>query len=335
MMLNLLANKTLIEQAIAAYELKAKELLPQQSGYRNINQPFITKEGQAYNLIIYKNEPGIVKKIKTANAVGLHLHGAGLPARYPLTNKILKIKSERHTKYACLYNYLPGHTIPWEGYTKKHLKALGENLQAVHQSLKTTNLVEVKSTAIIYAEILKSASEYFESTNVKKAMKKKLNCQLNSNKLNQLRAMVRRLDKLPHQQPLHMDLVRGNVLFCEQPIRICGLIDFEKSSYGHPYFDIARSLSFLLVDCKYKPPQEVEKYFLCKGYFNKNTNIPKITVNLSEQKINLLDTLVNCFLIYDLYKFLKHNPYEFLGLNEHYIRTRDLLVKKNLVVKTT
>jgi Ser/Thr protein kinase RdoA (MazF antagonist) len=334
-MLKPAATKSLATQAIAAYGFDVKKLLPQQSGYRNVNQPFVATNGQTYNLIIYKNEPGIIHKIKTANAIGSHLSNSNLPARYPLTGKILQIKSNNHTKYACLYNYLPGRTIPWEAYEKKHLKSLGKTLLKTHQSLEDAKLTELDSTALIYSQITKTAVTYFEQRDVQKAMAKKLGCQVDTARLSELARVIEKLDNLPDKQPLHMDLVRGNVLFSNNPVKITGLIDFEKSSYGHPYFDIARTLSFLLVDCKYKTSQDIRKYFLNKGYFNETNDNYKITVKLPKARVDLLETLVECFLVYDFYKFLAHNPYEYLNLNEHYTRTKDLLISKNLVVKTT
>lgn len=336
MMLKNSISESLIEKIIASYNIEVSQLLPQQSGYRNLNQPLITKDGEELNLILYKNEPGILDKIRLANVIGSHLSKKGLPARSPYTNKILKITYSTHTKYACLYNYLPGHTIPWEGYTKKHLQALGQTLALIHQYLKSYKPIQpVESVAQTYLKLTRQSTKYFEQSGVNKAMRLKLSCSINKKELNKLSSYLKKLDNLPDKQILHMDFVRGNVLFESNPVRISGLLDFEKSAYGHPYFDIARTLSFLLVDCKYKSPQDVRKYFLNKGYFKNTNKNPTITIKLHGQKIDLLETLADCFLLFDFYKFLKHNPFEYLNQNEHYSRTRDLLISRGLVVKTT
>jgi hypothetical protein len=45
----------------------------------------------------------------------------------------------------------------------------------------------------------------------------------------------------------------------------------------------------------------------------------------------LLEPLINLFLMYDFYKFLHHNPYESLKDNEHFVRTKLLLIKRRLL----
>jgi hypothetical protein len=138
---------------------------------------------------------------------------------------------------------------------------------------------------------------------------------------------VRRLlefcGKLEDQQPLHMDFVRSNVLF-NAHATIAGIIDFEKTGKGHPMLDIARTLAFLLVDCKYKEPGKVYKYFVHSGYRKRGKN----NININPR---LLHELTNIFLLHDFYKFLRHNPYESLGRNEHFVRTRDILIARALL----
>jgi hypothetical protein len=48
----------------------------------------------------------------------------------------------------------------------------------------------------------------------------------------------------------------------------------------------------------------------------------------------LLDPLTSFFLFYDFYKFLLHNPYESLEKNEHYLRTKQYLLKIGLLKKS-
>jgi len=90
-----------------------------------------------------------------------------------------------------------------------------------------------------------------------------------------------------------------------------------------PAFDISRTLAFLLVDCKYKLSAEVRKYFLRSGYEKRGQG------ELPDSR--LVQALTGLFLLYDLYKFLRHNPYESLHQNQHYIRTVDELTGRRLV----
>ncbi len=46
---------------------------------------------------------------------------------------------------------------------------------------------------------------------------------------------------------------------------------------------------------------------------------------------DLLEVLVDLFLFYDFYKFLRHNPYESLTDNEHFIRTKAILLRQGLI----
>jgi hypothetical protein len=120
-----------------------------------------------------------------------------------------------------------------------------------------------------------------------------------------------------------MDFVRGNILF--EGDEISGILDFEKTASGHTVMDISRTLAFLLVDCKYKTIDKVIKYFLYSGYQKRGKN--KDIGNDADRKI-----LVEMFLFYDLYKFLLHNPYEFLQQNEHYVRTKDILIGRGVLL---
>jgi hypothetical protein len=85
-----------------------------------------------------------------------------------------------------------------------------------------------------------------------------------------------------------------------------------------------RTLSFLYVDCKYKTLDQVKKYFIYSGY-------QKRGLSTLEHTGILLTHLVDFYLMYDLYKFLRHNPYESLNLNEHFKRTKDILIDHRMV----
>ncbi len=130
-----------------------------------------------------------------------------------------------------------------------------------------------------------------------------------------------------------MDFVRGNILF--KGSKICGILDFEKAGYGIKLLDIARTLAFLLVDCKYKNEVKIRKYFLQSGYIKRGgADFNRRIINTADKKLDLLEELVNTFLIYDFYKFLRHNPYEFLHQNEHFIRTKKYLLERGVITTT-
>jgi thiamine kinase-like enzyme len=166
-------------------------------------------------------------------------------------------------------------------------------------------------------------SSYFRDSGVEGALKKKLGLVLNKNDFNRLLEAAK---SLPKQQVLHMDFVRGNVLFNGK--ELCGILDFEKTGYGNKLLDISRTLAFLLVDCKYKDEDKVTKYFLKSGYIKRGDSP---FANYKFKKSDLLSELVNYFIYYDFYKFLRHNPYEDLHLNEHFIRTKEHLLKAGII----
>ena len=124
--------------------------------------------------------------------------------------------------------------------------------------------------------------QYFASADVSRAMDKKLSVSVGVN-FHTYKSLFSQFDRQldPEEHILHMDLVRGNVLFdtdARSPWRInslaiSGIIDFEKASTGHPVFDIARTLAFLLVDCKSKDRRSIFKYFLQSGYNKRGKSV--------------------------------------------------------------
>jgi Ser/Thr protein kinase RdoA (MazF antagonist) len=318
--------ETLTLRALAAYGLPYTRLLPMQKGYRNESHPVELPGGMHVNLIIYKSEPDILTRIQAANAVADYLDGEGMPVRHTIDARILRMHSGLRIKYAALYAYLPGATIPWEAYTMAHLKLLGATMGSMHHRLQG-----MASTALLphvedeYAALITRMQQYFADPQVAKAMSAKLGVQVDTSIFDELLRVVASCKALPGRQALHMDFVRGNILFMGtgEALRISGILDFEKTAVGHPLFDIARTLAFLLVDCKHKDAAKVRKYFIISGY-NKHGN-ESFKVNAHNER--LLDKLVGLFLLYDFYKFLRHNPYESLHENEHYIRTLELLRK--------
>jgi Ser/Thr protein kinase RdoA (MazF antagonist) len=313
-----------ITKIYAAYGVTPVRLLPMQKGYRNESHPAVLTDGSKVNLIIYKSEPQILDRIKTANLVADHLSDKGLPTRKTIDKRIVKLSNKVNNKYASLYTYLDGDTIPWEAYTQKHIKILGEGMSDLHfflQLLETSR--GLRSVSSEYLLISDQMRNYFLRKSVKKAMENKLNLSVDQKTIAKIQKLLEACGKLEGQQPLHMDFVRSNVLF-DKDAAISGIIDFEKAGRGHPILDIARTLAFLLVDCKHKEPEKVYKYFIRSGYLKRGKN--KISINT-----RLLHELTNMFLLHDFYKFLRHNPYEHLHENEHFVRTKDILMQRKLL----
>jgi hypothetical protein len=254
----------------------------------------------------------------------------------------------------------------------KHLKLLGKTMSDMHAGLAAyrdkSQETRVKSSGkghktaghcVIlnsfqdlpkvteeYQTITARMKRYFANPNVRKALAEKLNLSVDPRVFTSFHGLLEQAKKLPDQQPLHMDFVRSNILFDnneDSKLIISGIIDFEKAAVGPPVFDIARTLAFLLVDCKYKQPEKIIKYFLCSGYnkrgaadFTVRHSRPRsgrgqATCGNPVNNDGTLESLINLFLFYDFYKFLHHNPYESLHKNEHFTRTQDQIVKSHLV----
>lgn len=284
----------------------------------------------------------MAERIRRTNYVGDYLAAHGFPARATYSRQIAILRQADADRYSALYYYLPGKTIPWEAYTKEHIKLLGKTMSDMHALLAAahvagaTNIV-FPEVADEYLAIIRRMQRYFAQETVVSALSAKLSLGM-SPTWRKHEAVVAACKKLPGQQVLHMDFVRSNILFAPvlQPTdrysfggcRISGILDFEKAAFGHPLFDIARTMAFLLVDCKYKQPDKIRKYFLHSGYDKRGAApYPGICVRDSQgARTPLLERLVDLFLLYDFYKFLRHNPYESLPQNEHFVRTRDILL---------
>ena len=309
-----------LNRIIKFYKLEPVEFLEPQKGYRNKSFAFRASDGKWYNLILFKNEIGILDKIKNSNFISNYLAKRHLLVRSSV-GKILKLKSKSTVRYVCLYNYLEGKTISWDSYTKKHLKNLGRYLALVHNNLYgivlNKNLKFIKFDVLAKKQIL-SMQNYFIDINVVDSLKNKLKIKVDINKIKFNFESIGNID-YKESSVIHLDFVRGNVLF-DSEANVTGIIDFEKVCLGRYVVDIARTLAFLLVDCKYKKGDEIRKYFIHKGYVKKGGGF------LSEYDLELLNTLVLYFLIYDFYKFLLHNPYEDLKKNEHFLKTLSILI---------
>jgi len=317
----------LSERILTIYGLPGARLLPVEKGYRNESHAAVTSSGERVNIIMYKREPDILQTLRRANLVGDYLAEHGFPARHTYDPRILQLGSGVQTKYAALYGYLPGHTIPWDAYTMRHLKQLGATMSAMHDLLARAPFTLENQVTDEYLAIARRMQRYFTDDGVQRAIHVKLGLQVHVPQ--QFFTLLTGCAALPNQQPLHMDFVRGNILF-NNMADISGVLDFEKAAWGHPLFDIARTTAFLLVDCKYKTEAQVHKYFLISGYNKRGVGSFKLTA----ANARLLEQLVDLFLFYDFYKFLRHNPYESLPGNEHFVRTRALLFGRQLLAET-
>lgn len=285
------------------------------------------------------------ERIKRIHAVSSMLATQGLPVRVPYDQRILTLTTADTTRYAALYEYLPGATIPWEGYTKHHIKLVGMAMGHIHAASLSAPMANSPHVADDCKAICIRMNEYFNSHGVQDAMQRKLQLKIDMQLFKNYLYLLGQTKLLPGQRMLHMDLVRGNILFTKIATKdaeklqvgnfaISGIIDFEKTAYGHPVFDIARSLAFLLVDSKYKSPEKIRKYFLESGYAKRGKQkIPRITYQKNGETCSVLDTLIEFFLVHDFYKFLRHNPYESLNVNEHFMRTRTMLVERKVVTE--
>jgi len=325
-----------VRRILGNYGLAEYSLLPVQRGYRNQSFAAQLSSGSVVNLMLYKREPGMLARIRRTNAVANFVADRGLPARRTCSEKIVRLSSARGESYGALYEYLPGHTIPWEAYTMKHIKLLGKTMSDLHAALLPFDASGLPEVADEYIVIVGRMRRYLMQGGVSRALAAKLQLAVPSGTLAQIDGTLRACKVLPHQQALHMDFVRSNILFegLDGELKITGILDFEKTANGNVLFDIARTLAFLLVDCKYKQPDKVRKYFLRSGYQKRGgADFQNVTVKTKAGSIDVLEALLDVFLMYDFYKFLRHNPYESLLQNGHFIRTRDILLDRGLLVR--
>ncbi|NCU29612.1 hypothetical protein EOM60_03285 [Candidatus Saccharibacteria bacterium] len=317
-----------IGSILSKYKLTLDTVLARQSGYRNKSHIVKLEDSSKLNLIVYKSEPGIVERIKRANRLSTSLANSKLPIRIPLSNKIIEIKSAKTVHYASIYNYLGGDTIEWEAYSMKHIKLLGWTMAEFHN--QTADYAEtLPDISTENYRIIDRMLRYFAKQTVKDASLQKLKIKLTVD-FDDLRELVGELDQTNIIQPLHLDFVRGNILFDKSSehhsykigsIAVSGIIDLEKASFGHPVWDVGRTLAFLIVDCP-KPTLKLFKYFVQSGY-QKRGGRPGVLPHLEQ--------VIGFYLLYDLYKFLRDNPYEDLEQNHHYKQTRNELAMRNML----
>jgi Ser/Thr protein kinase RdoA (MazF antagonist) len=330
--------EALVRRILQTYGYTDVELFAPGKGYRNHSYPAQLPDGSLLNVMLYKREPGMLERIRRANQVSDFAYSRGLPTRHTHDARVIRLTSTRGESYAALYEYLPGTTIPWEAYTMRHIKLLGKGLSDLHAVLAGLNTAGIPRVVPEYEQIIEHMRAYFAKPGVQEAVQRKLGLIIDDTVFKEFKRLLATCSHLSGQQVLHMDFVRSNILFDDTggELHISGILDFEKTAVGIPLFDIARTLAFLLVDCKYKEAEKIRKYFLRSGYQKRGAAIFKnITVTIGSDHRIVLDQLVELFLFYDFYKFLRHNPYEFLSENEHYIRTRDILLDYQLIAASS
>ncbi|MBN2015383.1 phosphotransferase [Candidatus Dojkabacteria bacterium] len=323
------------------YGLEQCKLKRLKGGFRNICFKVSSQKGD-FVLIVYKDEPEIKKTIINAHLVAKLLQEKEFPTRIPLTTKggheYKRFKFGNCYHYVALYKLLEGSTIPWEAYTRRHLKSMGKTFSDMHYALKkiyNSHLIthNLSNWADITQREITAMEEYFKG--VEPWTSKKLKVRLNWERIKRVFETITKREATSEKREsiLHYDFVRGNILFSEEfdssldIYPITGILDFEKTCIGPEIADIARTLAFLIIDCKYKSEETIRKRFLISGYERRGRNkLP--FANLSDP---LLENLMAFFWLRDFWKFLVHNPYEYLYMNEHYIRTKDRLVKAELI----
>lgn len=306
------------------------------SGYRNTSHRVVLDDGREVNIVAHKSDQYAVQKIRTQQNLGAQLSARGLPVRRPLDPRILSMTRGRQRALVAVYNYLPGQTIPWEAYTRTHIKLLGHAMASFHGATQNTSVTTLTDVEADYQMIVEQMVWYFSRNGVIEALEKKCSISINIEKIAAYDGFLASCLRLLHRQPLHMDFVRGNILFArrtpgatifEKDTSVSGIIDLEKTAVGSIFFDIARTLAFLLVDCP-QPAEKVRRYFLESGYI-KRGQAPLRPLSVDGR--DMLETLIDLFLTYDLYKFLRDNPYEALAENHHFVQTRSMLLARDLI----
>lgn len=315
------------------------------AGYRNAVYMLANTAGQRCCLLLHKQEPDCVARLRRVNDLSVHLQAAQLPVRYPADERILRLRGTKSIRYVTLQAYLPGDTIAWESYSMKHIKLLGWSMAELHRALRQVPSGNFPWVVSEYETIVGRMRRYFSAAPVRQALASKLSVEVSWATLDRLERFLAACHTLGDQQLLHMDFVRGNILyrsgnasdrFTIGSVSLSGIIDFEKAAVGHPLFDIARTLSFLLVDCSGKTEAQIRKYLLRSGYEKRGQSQlkPVSVTDANGDEHDVLETAIDLFLLYDTYKFLRANPYESLPENYHFAHTKQLVLQRGLLTNS-
>lgn len=330
-----------IRRAAELYGYRVRQWAPAAAGYRSTVYPFLA--GRQWRcFIVYKHEAGVLARIRRTNRFGNSLARAGLPVRATVKKRVVQLRSPRSVRYGAVYYYLPGETIAWEAFTQKHLKLLGWALSDLHAAARMVPSAGFPSVCQEYQAAVERMARYFAQEGVRAALHSKLGVRLSAAVLPRVRLFVTAMQTVPGQQLLHMDFVRGNMLFRPAHpadtwvvggVALCGVLDLEKAAVGHPLLDIARSLAFVLADCSTKSPAQVRRYIIDSGYNKRGASrLQPLSVTLANgKKCDVLETALVLFWLHDFYTFLRSNPYESLAENYHFRRTLSLLAARGVV----
>ncbi len=96
--------KKLIPLILKKYDLKYQTIYPAQTGYRNSCYKVLLQDGRIVNVIIYKDEPGIISTITRANEVSRHASTDGLPTRTTESARTLRLSAGKSLRYVSIYN---------------------------------------------------------------------------------------------------------------------------------------------------------------------------------------------------------------------------------------
>ena len=331
-----------VGEVVVQFGLSVRNVSQPQKGYRNESYALTLSDGQTVNLLFYKREAGMVERIRQADSFSQLAATAGYPVRDRYDSRTMQLRTSRGVSYAAVYTYLPGTTIPWEAYSRRHIKLLGWVMSDLH-ALGNNSPVPHEQTVVPceMAPMVARMTTYFYDAGVMRAMHQTLGVALSPLAPARLERLLAAVGSIKAVTRLHMDLVRGNVLFAPSQsadrwqlkgLAVSGVIDFEKASVGPPIVDMARSLAFLMVDCPFYDEPSIERYFIQSGYMKRGASQFDATTEIDGYTYRqLLHGLVGLFLLYDFYKFLRHTPYESLADNHHYIRTRDILLYRGML----
>ncbi len=303
--------------------------------FPNRDGKFIIIVYNALNYFLPKHKAQLEQAYETAEILSRH----GIPCRIPHKTDTgrhlieVKIPGSENKHFFGIYNFLPGSTLPWEGWTRRHLRSLGSTMAKMHEIWKaaridTQNLPEWNS-------YLNHDYEHLCGYFIKNApyIQSKLSLKFDKEACDQLIDSIKQLSQSFESQLIHYDLVRGNVLFSDKKEKliypIIGIIDFEKVMLAPVIVDIARTLAFLIVDCKYKTENEISRYFFDEGCLAQSEN-----QQAKKFSLEALKPLVLYFWLRDLWKFLLSNPYESLKENYHFNKTVEQLIKHKLITTT-
>ena len=88
-------REAIIQQIARQYGLPDTVVLSTEKGYRNESHPLLLADGRRANIIVYKNEPGILQKIRTANQTANFLAARGFPARRGAGRQLFSYDTEQ------------------------------------------------------------------------------------------------------------------------------------------------------------------------------------------------------------------------------------------------